>query len=654
MKLFFRIAQLIIIPGLVSASCSPLAVSPEPNATDTLVPILMTSTIATLPPESIGNPPLFLPDMYFVIDESESMILNDLGKKGGACDASGLRYAIPLLIAQTIKSLSDQGAANVPNIYLLLKDEQEKAEIPFSVSPDQMIDILQKRQLNPQRGYVQPFDALQAVFGVAKINDHVFLFTDGDFRKNRPDDDPYNSDADKTSVKVADMFEDKHTDLKNFTFLLCTRRLESQKNRFIKRAWEDIAEDQQSIVYGLDLPDLQDEMILDDTISKMFLDWLGDWGGESKNGYVSHGWGWLANENISSVNNVTPELLRLRYGSISFDKGILAMQAQVDGVPVPELDNVFFEYVDDFIPPTEQCGPHYLEFDQSTQVAHSFYWWWADTPRVYVESDQPLLLYNNNSYEYKPIITVSSSLNNEFLKSINGNNDLNEFSRCLRFNMTIDGDKNYPLGYVGDGGLLLGNVSNPFSHAKDPLPNNATGDVSVTFWRTWNFNQDLLFSTRLLSKSQNTQMAKIRYYPAVGNRMYDQTSQTSSKSQGIFLKIPLDFFEEKYYPSSDKFPESNWQPEVSFSGDNCPLGLVTPVRPPYQPSGGQSPSFDVKKIRVGDSALEITINIDESEKIRNCQKLILSWDHWASDIEYWQAPPKIELICNFESVFECK
>lgn len=655
MKPFFRLAQLMIAGSLLFASCTPTPPPPTPTPTPTST--LPPPPPSGFPPRSTENPPLSLPDMYFVIDGSESMewIKDSSGK---FCDPTRLRYEIPLFIAQILKNWVEQGITKAPNLYLFLSDDQ----IPASITPDQMIAKLKYLLSNPTKSSIQPFDAavdpdaLQFVFNAAKDNDSVFLFTDGDFRKLHPQNDPFNSNANLTSIEVTGLFQNKPKSFKTFSFLLCTRSLESINNQFIKSTWEKI-NDQQDTVYGLGSPDLSDTTVLSDTIFKMLSDWLGDWN-KSGNGYVTRGSDWLADGNISPVDNVTPDLLRLRYGAISFETGILNMKVQVDGNAAPGLDTSFPEYIDDFIPPTGQCGLHKLEFDDlstpstpPSPINHVFYWWWADTPRFYIDSGQPLVLYNNNSEDYAFTVRVSSSLNTELLKNIN--NDSNEFSRCLRFYVTMD-DKNYPLEYKGDGKLLLENMINLFVNENEPLP-NGDGVVPVTFWGVWYVNSNSLFSVGLLSESQNTQIAKIRYYPVIGNRIPLSATPTPGVSQEIKLQIPLDFFEEKYYPLSVFQPE-RWQPSVVFLGKDCSPSLTTPVPPPYpRGRGGQAPVFDVKTIQVGESGLEITIDMDSNDNLKKCNQLILSWDKWPSDIEDWQAPPPIELVCSFESsILECK
>ena len=637
----------VLIASIILSGCGTPTPTSQPNPTESPP---TPSPSPTPPPGSTGNPPLSLPDMYFVIDESESMMAKD--PAGEPCDLAGLRYDIPLFMARILKNWGNQGIANDPNIYLLLEEEQKTAQIPSPITPDLMIEKLQNRLSNPPKGNppkgdVQPFDAaknpdaLQAIFDAAKDNDYVFLFTDGDFRKSRPLDDPYNSDANSTSVKVAGLFENNRQHPKTFAFLLCTRRIESQENWFITRTWEDLEdldENQQVIAYGLESPDLSDKEILGDSISKMLSDWLGDWNNRSENGYVTHGWGWLNNGNLSTIGNITPDLLRLRYGAISFDTGILTTKVQVDGNPIPELDTGFPEHIDDFFPPTGQCHPHSLEFDQSALIDHTFYWWWGDVPKLFAETTQPFVLYNNESKNYSFSVRVGSSLmESEFLKP----NDLNEFSRCLEFQVVL-GNNPFPLKYQEDETLLLENLSNPFPNENQPLP-NGNGIVPLTVQGVWYSDGQQLFSLPI----QSEETAKIRYYPVIGNRVPLSVTPTPSGSQEIKLQIPLDFFEEKYYPPSIFGEQSSWQPTVKFDGGGCPLGLTTPVRPPYLPTpGGLAPIFDVKIIQVGESGLEITIIMDSIDNLKKCDKLTLSWDKWPNGIEDLQAPPKIELTCT--------
>jgi hypothetical protein len=605
------------------------------------------------------NPPLSLPDMYFVIDESESMEwIKD--SNGAFCDASRLRYEIPLFIAQILKNWVDQGVANVPNLYLFLSGEQANANIPSPIAPDLMIATLKYLLSNPTKSSTQPFDAafgaankmdaLQSVFSTAKDNDSIFLFTDGDFRKLHPGADSFDSNANSTSIEVAGLFQNKPKSFKTFSFLLCTRSIESVNNRFIKDTWKDI-NDEQDIVYGIEFPDLSDKTVLSDTVSKMLSDWLGDWN-KSGNGYMTRGAGWLAGENIAPINNVTPDLLRLRYGAISFETGNLNMKVQVDGNPAPELDISFPESIDDFIPPTGQCGPHSLAFDfnQPTPIPttdHVFYWWWADTPKVYVYSGQPLVLYNNTDEDYVMTVRVNSSLkNNELLKNNIGNNyndnDMNNFSRCLQFFLPIGG-KDYPLVYTRNGNLQL-KINNPFASENDPLP-NGTGVVPVTFWGVWNVDQKPSFSI----ESQNTQIVKVRYYPVVGSKA--SPTPGPGDTQVINLQISLDFFQKKYY-SQSIFPNESWKPIVKFAGNGCPPILTKPVEPPYPPSGGPAPLFDVKTIQADESGLVITVQMDSTGNLAKCDQLILSWDKWPFNDD-WQKPLDIKLTCGFKNVWDC-
>ena len=560
-----------------------------------------------------------------------------------------------MTVARILKNWVDQGIANEPNLYLLLEGDQRNAQVPSPITPDQMIEKLTAG--NPPKGDVQPFDAaknpdaLQTVFDVAKDNDYVFLFTDGDFRKIRPPADPFNQNALDTSKKAADLFENKPQHPKTFVFLLCTRRIESKNNWFIKKTWKDLGDKQQAIVYGLESPDLHDKIILSDTISKMLSDWLGDWSDRSENGYVSHGWGWLDNGNLSPIVNVTPDLLRLRYGAISFDTGILPMDAdspptirvQVDRKAVPKLDTAFPDRIDDFIFPTGQCSSHDLEFDHLAMDDYTFYWWWADAPIFSTEATQPIVFYNNESENYTFNIRVGSSLKDkggEFLKPI----DLNEFSHCLSFYATLD-DKKFDLEYQ-DGKLLLENMSNPFSDESIALPNN-NGIVPLIVQGNWSSNQQSLFFVSLLSQSEDTKMVRVRYYP-IRSPSPPTPTPGASQEKTIRLQIPLDFFDEKYYPSSIFPQQASWQPLVVFAGTDCPPGLTTPATPPYPTPGGPAPVFDVKTIQVGESGLEITIDMDSTDKLEECKQLILSWDKWPSGIEdYWKAPPKIELTCGF-------
>jgi hypothetical protein len=602
----------------------------------------------------MGNPPLSLPDMYFVIDESDSMIIKD--SAGEPCDPTGLRYDIPLFIAQILKNWAEQGIANVPKLYLLLNDEQAKAQIPASITPDQMIEKLKDRHSHPPKSKVQPFDAakspdaIQAVFGMAKNNDYVFLFTDGDFRINRYEDDPYDPKAYRTSLNIIGLFENSLPHPKTFVFLLSTRRIESKNNWFIKQTWKDRADKQQASVYGLESEDFHDKTVLSNLISKMLSALLSDWN-SGTNRYATRGWGWFVPEdrNLSPVSNVIPDLLRLRYGAISFDKGILSMDAnstptirvQVDGGPVPMLDTRFPDRIDDFISPAGQCSPHELEFDDTAMDDYTFYWWWADTPIYSTEATKSIVFYNDENENYTFNITADSSLKgkgSEFLKP----DDLDKLSRCLSFYATLD-DKKIDLEYQDGGKLLLENKRNPFSDESTPLP-YGNGIVSLAIHGNWSSNQQPLFCVDLLRQSENTKRAKVRYYPVIGNRFSLPTTPTPV-SQEIRLQIPLDFFEEKYYPPSI-FPEESRQPSVVFAGNGCPPALTTPVEPPYRPSGGQAAVFDVKTIQARESGLEIKIDTSLIDGFNKCNKLILSWDQWPRGIQDWQTPPIIELTCT--------
>jgi hypothetical protein len=530
-----------------------------------------------------------------------------------------------------------------------------------------MIATLNFLLSKPTRSNTQPFDAdfgttgktdaLQTIFNAVKDTDSVFLFTDGDSRKLHPAvGDPLDPKANSTSKEVADLFKNKTKSFKTFSFLLCTRSIESNNNWFIKDTWNNINDNQKAIsddrkdmVYGLEQLDLNNKTVLNDTISKMLSDWSENWFSKSENGYVIRGSGWLVGGNVAPVSNVIPGLLRLRYGAISFDTGILNMKIQADGNPVPPLDTDFPEFIDDFIQPVIGCGYHSLDFDftQPTPIPmtdYVFYWWWADTPTIYVDSGQPLVLYNNNNEHYDANVKVSSSLNNEFLKNINGNtysdNDLNNFSRCLRFYVPING-QNYPLEYKGDGNLLL-SIINPFAAESVPLP-NGNGNVPVTFLGVWNGDSNPLFSI----ESQNTNMVKIRYYPV------ESSTSISTPTPGIspeILKIPLDFFHAKYYPQTI-FPNESWQPAVKFAGNGCPPILMQPVEPPYPPGGGPEVIYDVKTIQASpsvESELDVTIYMDENSNVAKCDQLSLSWTKWTADDD-WKKPDDINLGCNLKT-----
>lgn len=657
----FRFTNVIIFISMLFTSCSnpPL---PENEESITPPPLTLPSS------GSREDSSLSMRDIYFVIDESTSMTAKD--SSGESCDSAGLRYDIPLFMAQILKNLSDQGVVNIPNFYLLLKDEQANSHItPTLITLDQMIEKLtSRRHDNPINSSVQPFDAtknpdaLQSVFDVAKDEDYVFLFTDGDFRKDRASDDPHNSDAYDTSVKVSDLFANKNRNLKTFVFSLCSRRIESENNRFIKETWENIYNKKQAFVYGLDLSDLHDKTNVRIVIHKMLLEWLGDWNNRLEHGYAIRGWGWRIHEDIAPVKNVTPNLLRLRYGAISFSEGILpidltsqpAIRIQIDGLPPPELDTSFPAQIDDFIPPTERCGPHHLEFDSSAITYGTFYWWWADVPKIYINSNQPLILYNNNSDNYDFTVKVKSSLKDEFLKNINSGSDLNEFlSPCQQFYVTMDSNS-IPLVYQGNGNLLLKNMSNPFVKGIIPLP-LGNGIMPLTFSSEWLNDFQYDFSASLLNESKNVEVAKIRYYPI---RRKDASPSVLDVSQGRKLIIHMDFFEKKYYPSLnsvDGISENAWQPTIQFKGDSCPLGLTIPATPPYQSTGGQSPSFDIKIIQIVESEIDIAINLDSYDNLKYCNKLILSWEKKPIGIEDWLSPPEIELICRFDNnILECK
>ena len=89
----------VLIASIILSGCGTPTPTSQPNPTEsTPTPSPSPSPSPTPPPGSIGNPPLSLPDMYFVIDESESMMAKD--PAGEPCDLGLLRYDIPLFMAR--------------------------------------------------------------------------------------------------------------------------------------------------------------------------------------------------------------------------------------------------------------------------------------------------------------------------------------------------------------------------------------------------------------------------------------------------------------------------------------------------------------------------------------------------------------------------
>ncbi len=673
MKFSKRALSIVLIVFVFVNSCGPTP-TPTPTPPYPNVPVPIPYVPPSNLPELTTPSPLPFPDMYFVIDESGSMTGDD--SAGKSCDPDKLRYKIPLFMASILKELSDQDVANVPKIHLLLKDEQQYLQIRNPISPAQAVVKLGDRYSSPQSSYIQPFDAgknpdaLEFVLSTAKENDYIFLFTDGDFRKDRYRDDPYDQNASDTANKVDGLFENKDENINTFIFLLCTRRIESANNRFMKKTWENIDYRKQAVMYGYDLDDFSKKENLSVAISSMLSDWLGSWDKDEKNGYLTSGWGWYDAKDLPPVRNLNPGLVRLRYGAISFDNLPVppnqqsTMQILLDG-KIPPIDNKFFGYVNDFIPPEKRCGPHLLEFDKTTLDEYTFYWWWADIPELFAEASSPLILYNDDEIKnyFFDVRAGSSLVKEEFLKS----GDLDNYFRCFEELWINLGDKAFPLEYQTDdqmndqteGKLLLKNISNSFRDMDQPLP-NGNGSVPLKVQGAWRTDGEkwLFFAPIQILSEKN---AKIRYYPVIGNNAPLSTTPTPTQesSQEIKLQIiPLDFLDAKFYPS-EFLPES-WLPTVQFDGNenDCPPGLTTPVQPPYlPPSGGQYPSFNVQTIQVGESGLEITSDKYSNDDLKKCNKLILSWDKWPRSIEDWQAPPKIELVCSFdgfESIFGCK
>jgi len=601
MKSVFKPTQLLIILGLLVASCNRAA-SPNsggidtptftPTATSTFTPTVTATPTATLTPVPLvySPHPLTFPSnaLYIAVDESRSMSR----ETSGECDPDRYRYQIPLYLMRLYQDLIQK---SLP-IQSTLNLAYMAGSIEVNADIQKIIDGLNDKVKYINQPLQFPTILFQALFQHSSFstqNQDIVIFTDGDFREDLAENPDINQQT-QVSISLNAMLQNPKTkDSRIFVVLLCVGKLDLQQIDW----WRGVDLKPNTWVYGIDsttaIENVVEELLIGLLSPEMPV----------QEPVLRSGWKLVAADDFVSIPK---DSLHVFWGASEILK-----YKDVIPSPVRAKWNNGTSLPDQFsdLWPRADCKDHALRVIPDKGIKLAFVWWHTQPLGFSTAlSSDPVYIYNNAQQTLQVSRRV---LDNGKPVDDSSVIDWQILDKCLPPKLIVD-------------------------NAPGVFPAETSGNKNVNF-SIHNLPEGYdaySLSVKLIVGNQDFVAGQLfrRYFPVFDDTVEIKLNiKKSAPSPGVerhdvTIDIPYKYLSENYYPAI------GWMPRISFSdgSGNCVL-MDT-----YLPGKGQDTGI-VYIDPVVDNLVRVHLN-NVTDATRKCTAMKISWNETSWGRDGWMRP----------------
>ncbi len=625
---YLKTVILTTIMAIVVGSCAtPATATIVPSSTNAAAEPSSTPVL----PAGITRDPLSnqfnLPPIFMMVDNSQSMVQDDLGPIKPCDSSQNLRYRLPLMMLNLFDEWKNSAVINNYSVGLRFI-QQNNVSGPIN---DANVQVTLSNQLKggwsgSPEGSSQIGAGFSILAGDLQGNDEfAFVFTDGDFRVNRPSGG-VNTDDMGLLKQSLDNIVSQNKKVHIQVVLLCSERLDSES----KQEWSDI-NDSSKYKDILKIYGLGDNRIDGNESSfyrLFFNDFLTATGfangpdqGWSISSLVDRGWGLVLNPPLqtpppTSIEtpysiDIPPHTLRLKQGIITLSGNNDEIHSYLDGKDAPS----------DFalVSPNTNCEKHTLAYYDLTEPA--IYWWNVERPRFELNKLDDLVITNDRG-EFDAPINVFSASGEDVTAQMQ--NMWSDWEKCIDF---------YPLDAYPDMALekmpwSIHLKAEDFS-ASEPFVDSKMFTIVGT-WDKYSLS---------LPVSGKEKYFRV-YYPTLSvNSVSAGATPPATLPPKIFqIAVPLNFIGEELYPAQLR---NYILPRVYFPDDDCPFSNSSGYPVPSETFLGIATSMNGNN-------LTITFAGSDLKVIAKCQDMDLKWK-W-NNLGEWKTPPDIRLTLGWQEI----